>query len=194
MLKADEAVADLGERVEPGKLARGDLFFDLFGAEVVGEHLAVVEPVFYFVASGNDSQGIKFADRLEHFIGGREKIIECSGSVERFAGIEGIVEDLDLRRVMPDGSWLFADAEEDPAVPLGTDAPLEFQFEIGVALAGNDIDPVSAGDGGEETFFYFPAACRKLLLSEPAPLIDGLPVEKNLPFLFSGGGRSETGD
>src|SRR5262249_26827358 len=186
-------------------LTLGDQRLELRTAQFEFDHLGSVEPVFHMVALNDQPHFIPLADRMQHFVGGGDQVIEraCrSVPVPALFRVRMpfIVEDLHFESHSGVSALdhFLSNKVLDATVTSGADAPLKLQFKVRVLINGDDVAPILAlltvsPAVLDRTVLNTPAFFRELVSSKPAPAVCSPAIKQQLPprslFLRSKGVR-----
>src|SRR5262245_56342427 len=132
-------------------LTLGDQRLQLRTAQFKFHDLGSVEPVFHMVALNDQPHLIPLADRMQHFVGGSDQVIEGarrSVPVPALSRVRMpfIVEDLHLESHSGVSALdhFLGNKVLDATVTSGADAPLKPQFKVRVLVNCNDVAAILA--------------------------------------------------
>jgi hypothetical protein len=100
-------------------------------------------------------------------------------------GVAGVIEDLHLGSGLPRILQLLVDPEHDAAVACRLDSPFQFELEIAIGGACNDV--AALPDAGDRAV-HDPPAFRQRVRAIAPPGIGRRAIEKDLPLAVTGRG------
>ena len=215
VLEQDVAVGPFAVEWDGAEFAGGDEFAEVVGVAVEGDGFDAVEEELDVVVLANDADVVPRAGWIGLFVfsRGNEVVKRADATVAVLAKfgirVAGVVDELEFQadgrssgRLLPG----FGHRREvglgedlDAAFRAGSEAKIEFKFEVRILLEGDDGTAgffAAVCDAAEDAFFDRPTGFREFDGLDAAPAFGGFAIPEHHPAVgfFGGGETIEGGD